>query len=354
MKTLLVTGAAGLVGSEVVERFCRNGWQVIGLDNNHRMQLFGIEADTRRNSRRLLLTHPNFQLVSVDVRDHAGVAELVARQRPDAIVHAAAQPSHDLAAQMPVEDFEINALGTLHLLESARAHCPEAPFVFVSTNKVYGDRPNDLPWREFDTRFEFDGPLFRLGIDETLDIDQSLHSLFGVSKASADLMVQEYGRYFGMPTMTLRGGCLTGTSHAGVELHGFLSYLAKCVVSGRPYAVFGYGGKQVRDNLDARDLAHLIELMIDAPRVGAVYNVGGGYSNSISILEAINTLASLAGTAPQISFREQARVGDHRVYYTDLTRVHLDFPAWRVTVSVQSVLEDLVTSWQERLSVETA
>ena len=276
MALLLVTGSSGLIGSEVVDYFCRLGWKTHGIDNNMRADFFGTQGDTRWNQRRLADLHPAFRHHEFDIRDRGAVFACLEQLRPDAIVHAAAQPSHDLAAARPFDDFEVNAAGTLNLLEAARRHAPEAVFVFLSTNKVYGDRPNAIRLKEHATRWDFDDPAFATGIDEDFPIDSSKHSLFGASKVAADIMVQEYGRYFGMKTCCLRGGCLTGPYHSGVELHGFLSYLVKCNVEGRTYRIFGYKGKQVRDNIHAFDVARFIHAFIEQPRSGEVYNLGGG------------------------------------------------------------------------------
>jgi CDP-paratose 2-epimerase len=295
MNTLLVTGSAGLIGSEVVAYFCTLGWSVHGIDNNMRADFFGSEGDTRGTTRRRLATQANFRHHHLDIRDRAGVDALVRRLRPALIVHTASQPSHDLAATRPFDDFEVNAVSTLNLLEAARRHAPDTVFVHMSTNKVYGDRPNTIPLAELPTRWDYADPAFTDGIPEEFPIDQSTHSLFGVSKVAADVMVQEYGRYFGLQTCCLRGGCLTGPNHRGVELHGFLSYLIKCNVEERLYKVYGYQGKQVRDNIHAHDVARFIQAFAEQPRVGEVYNLGGGRANSVSILEAFEHVAGLSG-----------------------------------------------------------
>src|SRR6266851_3262600 len=279
----LVTGSSGLIGSEVVSYFCSLGWQVYGLDNNQRADFFGPQGDTRWNQRRLVETFPTFSHVELDVRDRAGVLKLVADLKPNLIVHTAAQPSHDLAASRPFDDFDVNAVGTLNMLEATRRSAPEAPFVYLSTNKVYGDKPNEFPLRELDTRWDYAEQADFDGIRDTIRIDQSKHSLFGASKLAEDVMVQEYGRYFGMKTCCLRCGCLTGPNHSGVELHGFLSYLIRCNIEGRLYRIFGYKGKQVRDNIHSYDVARFIEEFWKAPRIGEVYNLGGGRDNSVSI-----------------------------------------------------------------------
>ena len=281
MKTL-VTGSSGLIGSEVSIFFARQGCSIHGVDNNQRAAFFGPQGDTRWNQKRLADIIPGFTHHELDIRDRQGVLDLVAKIKPDIIIHTAAQPSHDRAAAIPFDDFDTNAVGTLNLLEAARRACPESPFVHMSTNKVYGDRPNTIALRELDTRWDYDDPAYEHGIAESFSIDQSKHSLFGASKVAADVMVQEYGRYFDMPTCCLRGGCLTGPNHSGVELHGFLSYLVKCNLEGREYKVFGYKGKQVRDNIHSEDVARFMWQFCKAPRVAEVYNLGGGKQNSCS------------------------------------------------------------------------
>jgi CDP-paratose 2-epimerase len=287
-KKLLVTGSSGLIGSEVCVHFAGLGWQIHGVDNNQRAVFFGPQGDTRWNQSRLqqqlgdsLIHH------ELDIRDRAGVLALMQEINPDAIVHTAAQPSHDRAAAIPFDDFDTNAVGTLNLLEAVRQVCPTSPFVHMSTNKVYGDRPNTIDLVELETRWDYAEPLYKDGIKEDFSIDQSKHSIFGASKVAADVMVQEYGRYFNIPTCCLRGGCLTGPNHSGVELHGFLSYLTKCNLEGREYKVFGYKGKQVRDNIHSYDVARFAEEFIKAPRIAEVYNIGGGRDNSCSILGSL-------------------------------------------------------------------
>ena len=282
MKKLLVTGSSGLIGSEVVRFFCGHGWEVYGVDNNMRKDFFGPQGDTSWNRNRLTVTFKSFRHRDVDIRDRQGALAVVAEIKPDAIVHTAAQPSHDLAASRPFDDFDVNAAGTLNLLEAARRTCPESPFVHMSTNKVYGDAPNRLKLVEKQTRWDYADREYVNGIGETFSIDNSLHSIFGASKVAADVMVQEYGRYFEMPTCCLRGGCLTGPNHSGVELHGFLSYLIKCNLEGRIYKMFGYKGKQVRDNIHSYDVARFMNQFIQNPKIGEVYNLGGGRENSIS------------------------------------------------------------------------
>src|SRR5690242_8096801 len=295
MAKILVTGSCGLIGSEVCGFFAREGYQVTGVDSNHRAVFFGPEGDTSWSLSRLQSQIPDYRHAALDIRNRDRVLALVEDLRPDVIVHTAAQPSHDRAAAIPFLDFEVNALGTLHLLEAARRHCPESPFIFTSTNKVYGDRPNTIPLAELETRWDYADAAYANGIAEDFSIDQSKHSLFGASKVAADILVQEYGRYFNMPTCCLRGGCLTGPNHSGVELHGFLSYLIKCNLEGREYKVFGYKGKQVRDNIHSEDVARMMYEFYENPRIGEVYNLGGGKHNSCSILEAFATVEQATG-----------------------------------------------------------
>jgi CDP-paratose 2-epimerase len=341
-KRMLVTGSSGLIGSEVCSWFSRNGWQVHGIDNNQRAVFFGPGGDTRWNQQRLQALLPGFTHHELDIRDRAGMLALVKTIRPDAIVHTAAQPSHDKAAQIPFDDFDTNAGGTLNLLEAARQHCPEAPFLHMSTNKVYGDRPNQIALQELDTRWDYADTAFSHGIAEDFSIDQSKHSLFGASKVAADIMVQEYGRYFGMPTCCLRGGCLTGPHHSGVELHGFLSYLVKCNLEGRPYTIFGYKGKQVRDNIHSADVAAFMEAFIAAPRVAEVYNIGGGKNNTCSILEAFALVESFTGKAMQYTYSDKAREGDHICYYSDLRKMKAHYPQWDITISLEACIRQMV------------
>ncbi len=347
-RTILVTGSSGLIGSEVASHFDAAGWEVHGVDNNQRAVFFGPGGDTRWNQERLAATLRNFRHHELDIRDRAGVLGLVAELQPTAIVHTAAQPSHDRAAAIPFDDFDTNAGGTLNLLEAARRACPESPFVHMSTNKVYGDAPNEIPLVELETRWDYADPAYAHGIAESFRIDQSKHSLFGASKVAADVMVQEYGRYFGMPTCCLRGGCLTGPSHSGVELHGFLSYLVKCNLEGRRYTVFGYKGKQVRDNIHAADVTAFIARFIEAPRPAAVYNIGGGKANSCSILEAFAMVAERTGRPMDYVYDEQARAGDHICYYSDLRRMEADYPGWKPEISLGETFDQIVEAHGQR------
>ncbi|MDX2128585.1 MAG: NAD-dependent epimerase/dehydratase family protein [Chloroherpetonaceae bacterium] len=349
-KKILVTGSSGLIGSEVCVFFDKEGYEIHGVDNNQRAVFFGPQGDTRWNQGRLQQMLQNFHHHEIDVRDRAGVLNLVKNVRPDVIVHTAAQPSHDRAAAIPFDDFDTNAVGTLNFLEAARQFAPEAPFVHMSTNKVYGDAPNLIKLKELETRWDYDDATYDHGIAETFTIDQSKHSLFGASKVAADVMVQEYGRYFNMPTCALRGGCLTGPNHTGVELHGFLSYLVKCNLEGREYKIFGYKGKQVRDNIHSLDVALFMNEFIKAPRVGEVYNLGGGKENSVSILEAFKIAEKYTGKAQVYSYIDQNRIGDHICYFSDLRKMKAHYPNWDITKSVEQTIFEIVESWNNRLS----
>lgn len=352
MATLLVTGSSGLIGSEVCEYFSRElGYVVHGIDNNQRAVFFGPQGDNRWNQKRLQRALQGFVHHELDIRDREGLLALVKAVRPTAIVHAAAQPSHDRAAAIPFDDFDTNATGTLNLLEAVRQSCPESPFVYLSTNKVYGDAPNRIALRESETRWDYADPAYLHGIAETFTIDQSKHSLFGASKVAADVMVQEFGRYFGMPTCSLRGGCLTGPNHSGVELHGFLSYLIKCNREGREYKIFGYKGKQVRDNIHSRDVARFISCFIDAPRTGEVYNLGGGRSNTCSILEAFALAEKHSGRAQVFSYVDEPRVGDHICYYSDLRKMRQHYPAWDITVTLDETVRQISEAWVARTAM---
>lgn len=349
MKRVLVTGSSGLIGSEVCVYFAQElGYAVHGLDNNQRAVFFGPQGDTRWNQQRLERDLPGFTHHELDMRDREGVRALVAELKPSAIIHAAAQPSHDRAAAIPFDDFDTNATGTLNLLEAARQACPESPFVHMSTNKVYGDAPNRIALTELETRWDYADPAYEHGIAETFTIDQSKHSLFGASKVAADVMVQEYGRYFDMPTCCLRGGCLTGPNHSGVELHGFLSYLVKCNLEGRQYNVFGYKGKQVRDNIHSLDVARFMAEFVASPRSGEVYNLGGGKGNACSILEAFAITESFTGKPQVYAYVDQNRIGDHICYYSDLRKMRAHYPKWDITKSLTTTVEEIVTAWQRR------
>ena len=344
MKKLLVTGSSGLIGSEVCDWFAKQGWSIHGLDNNQRAVFFGPGGDTRQNQLRLQKEIARFEHHELDIRDRAGVLALLKAIQPDAIVHTAAQPSHDRAAAIPFDDFDTNAMGTLNLLEAARQHCPEAPFVHMSTNKVYGDKPNSIDLVELDTRWDFADPAYAHGIAETFSIDQSKHSLFGASKVAADVMVQEYGRYFNMPTCCLRGGCLTGPNHSGVELHGFLSYLVKCNVEGKQYFVYGYKGKQVRDNIHSADVAAFMDVFIAAPRVAEVYNLGGGKANTCSIYEAFAMVEGITGKQMVHAYVDKNREGDHICYYSDLRKMKSHYPQWDITIDLPTTLAQIAAA----------
>lgn len=338
---LLVTGSSGLIGSEVVDYFSSLGWQVHGVDNNMRADFFGPQGDTRWNQQRLQRLHSSFKHHELDIRDRQAVLGCLGALKPDVIVHTAAQPSHDLAASRPFDDFDTNAGGTLNMLEATRLHAPEAVFIHMSTNKVYGDRPNTIKLKELETRWDYDDSAYECGITEEFSIDQSKHSLFGASKVAADVMVQEYGRYFGMKTCALRGGCLTGPNHSGVELHGFLSYLIKCNLASRLYKVFGYKGKQVRDNIHSLDVVRFIHAFIENPRCGEVYNIGGGRANSVSILEAFDKIAAISGKAMQWEYVDKNREGDHICYISDLSKMKAHYPGWDITKTLDDVFVEV-------------
>jgi CDP-paratose 2-epimerase len=347
-KSILVTGSSGLIGSEVCADFAAHGYTVHGVDNNQRAVFFGPQGDTRWNQDRLVRELQGFVHHELDIRDRAGVLALVKQLKPAVIVHTAAQPSHDRAAAIPFDDFDTNAVGTLNLLEAARQACPESPFVHMSTNKVYGDAPNSIKLTELATRWDYADPAYAHGIPETFTIDQPKHSLFGASKVAADVMVQEYGRYFGLPTCALRGGCLTGPNHSGVELHGFLSYLVKCNLEGREYRIFGYKGKQVRDNIHSSDVARFMRAFVAAPKAGEVYNLGGGKANACSILEAFQIAEKFSGKKQVFTYVEQNRIGDHICYYSDLRKMRSHYPSWDITVSLEETIRQIVESWKKR------
>jgi CDP-paratose 2-epimerase len=341
MPKLLVTGSSGLIGSEVVAYFSNLGWEVHGIDNNMRADFFGPAGDTRWNQRRLQARFPKFQHHELDIRNREGMGALLQTLRPSLMVHTAAQPSHDLAASRPFDDFDVNAGGTLNVLEATRLHAPEAVLVHMSTNKVYGDGPNRIALKELATRWEYNDPAYAAGIPETFSIDQSKHSIFGASKVAADVLVQEYGRYFGIHTCCLRGGCLTGPNHSGVELHGFLSYLVKVHREDKTYRVYGYKGKQVRDNIHSYDVARFIHQFWQKPRAGQVYNIGGGRGNSCSILEAFARVSALSGKAMKFEYVDKNREGDHICYISDLTKMRAHYPQWDITKSLDTIFEEI-------------
>jgi CDP-paratose 2-epimerase len=344
VRTIVVTGSAGLIGSETVKRFAKDGARVVGIDNDMRAQFFGKDASTRETRDDLVATVQDYEHHAIDIRDVKAVNELFKKHSANigAVVHSASQPSHDWAARDPQTDFTVNANGTLNLLEAARNFCPEAAFVFLSTNKVYGDTPNRLPLRELPKRWEIAvGHEYEAGIPESMSIDHTKHSLFGASKAAADLLVQEYGRYFGMPTVSFRGGCLTGPAHAGTELHGFLSYLMICAVTGKPYRVFGYKGKQVRDNIHSFDLVEAIAQFVQAPRAGEVYNIGGSRHCNCSILEAIDLCQEISGRKLNWEYEEANRIGDHIWWISDVRKFQADYPKWKFRYDLREILEEI-------------
>ena len=339
---LLVTGSSGLIGSECVAHFDAMGWEVYGVDNNMRRDFFGPDGDTTWNLQRLLRITKRFKHLEIDVRDREALLGLFRDTPFDAVIHAAAQPSHDLAARRPFDDFDINAVGTLNMLEATHRYRPSAPFCFMSTNKVYGDAPNEMPLTEFKTRYDYALPADFDGIDEDCRIDQSLHSLFGASKAAADLLVQEYGRYFGMRTACFRGGCLTGPGHSASELHGFLAYLIKCVQNGRKYNVYGYLGKQVRDNIHSYDVCKALEAFILSGRPGGqVYNLGGERANSVSVLEAIDKAQEVTGKKLEWEYVAENRTGDHICYISNMSKFRRDFPEWRIGRDLDYIFRDI-------------
>ena len=335
----LITGSGGLIGSECVRLLAREGWSVVGVDNDMRREFFGDAGTTRPVVKDLVSTFPRYRHADSDIRDRKAMRELFQTERPDFIIHTAAQPSHDKAASIPYDDFDVNALGTMNLLVAARDFCKDSPFCFTSTNKVYGDRPNDLPLIELDKRYDYANG--RIGIDESMSVDNCLHSVFGASKLAADVMCQEFGRYFQMPIGIFRGGCLTGPQHAGVELHGYLSYIIDCAVTGREYVLYGYKGKQVRDQIHSYDVAQLFLAFFRKPCLGEVFNLGGGRANSLSILETVEILAEF-GLKLNYQYKDQNRVGDHICYISDLTKLHTFFPEWKITHDLPKIISEMV------------
>ena len=354
MRFALVTGSCGLIGSEVALYLSRAGYQIAGIDNNQRAAFFGPEGDTSGSLHRLRSSIPGYRHYPIDIRDRSAILDLLGELRPAAIIHTAAQPSHDRAAAIPFDDFDVNAVGTLNLLEAARQWVPEAPFVHMSTNKVYGDLPNTIALQELETRWDYADPHFKQGVPESFSIDQSKHSLFGASKVAADILVQEYGRYFGMPTCCLRGGCLTGPNQSGVELHGFLSYLIECNVEGREYNVFGYGGKQVRDNIHSEDVARFMCAFIESPRCAEVYNIGGGKENSCSVLEAFRTIEEITGRRQRFTYIPEPRAGDHICYYSDLRKMQAHYPQWKIVKPLPAIFHEIANSWMRRATAPVA
>ncbi len=352
MSLAVVTGSGGLIGSAAVELFLHKGFDVVGIDNNMRQYFFGLEASTVWRVEELKRTHSRYRHASLDIRSFQQIDDLFKRigRGATVIVHAAAQPSHDWAARDPLTDFGVNAAGTLNLLEVTRRHAGRAAFAYLSTNKVYGDTPNFLPLVEQETRWEIDSshPYYARGIDESMSVDRTTHSVFGVSKLSADLMVQEYGRYFGLQAACFRGGCLTGGGHSGVELHGFLAYLMKCTVTGRPYKVFGYKAKQVRDNIHSADLVNALWHFSQAPRSGAVYNIGGGRFACCSMLEAIELCQEISGNKLEWTYSEQNRIGDHIWWISDISRFQADYPGYRLTYGLRETMQDIYDKGRQR------
>ena len=348
---LIVTGSAGLIGSETVIFFAQKGFTIVGIDNDMRAHFFGQEASTRWNRMQMEARVPNYRHVEADIRDPEAMGRLFSRYGGaiTGVIHTAAQPSHDWAARDPMLDFTVNANGTLVLLEMTRKYCPDAVFIFTSTNKVYGDTPNSLPLVELETRWELQNhPYAEHGIDEQMSIDQSKHSLFGASKVAADVLVQEYGRYFGLKTGVFRGGCLTGPAHSGTELHGFLAYLAKCAVTGKPYTVFGYNGRQVRDNIHSHDLVQMLWHFFQAPLAGEVYNAGGSRHSNCSMQEAIGLCEELTGREMSIRYAQENRAGDHIWWISDVRKFRSHYPDWQYNYDIRGILEEIVKALQER------
>jgi CDP-paratose 2-epimerase len=352
MSIAIVTGSSGLIGSETVKFLHEKGMDVVGIDNNMREYFFGADGSTEWNTSLLKDSLKNFTHVPVDIRDQASIEKIFSARGKaiSLIVHAASQPSHDWAAKEPFTDFTVNANGTLVLLEATRNYCPDAVFIFTSTNKVYGDKPNELPLVELESRWEVDEshPYFAHGIDETMSIDQSQHSLFGVSKVAADVLTQEYGRYFGLKTGTFRGGCLTGPAHSGAELHGFLAYLVKCAISGKTYTIYGYKGKQVRDNIHSYDLVNAFWHFLQNPLAGAVYNMGGSRHSNCSVLEAIQIIKELSGEQVNYQLSDQARAGDHIWWISDVRKFQNEYPQWSYKYDLNKIIQEIVQATQER------
>jgi CDP-paratose 2-epimerase len=348
---ILVTGSSGLIGSEAVRYFGKQGHHIIGIDNNLRQYFFGEKGNTLWNLERLQKQGFHFTHIPLDIRDRNGVLEIYEQNRPDVTIHCAAQPSHDLAAKMPFEDFDTNAVGTFNLLEASRRYTFDSPFIFMSTNKVYGDSPNELNLKELDRRWDYADPAFYHGIDEHCRIDKTKHSLFGASKTAADILTQEYGLYFNMPTVCFRGGCLTGPSHSGVELHGFLSYLVKAAVQDIPYTIFGYKGKQVRDQIHSEDVIRAFECYINNPRPGEVYNLGGGRPNSASVLESIDLIAEYSGYQVKYTLSDANRIGDHICYISDLRKLKSHYPEWEQRYTLKETLNQMIQAEEQNREV---
>lgn len=350
MKKVIVTGSSGLIGSEAVQYYDAQGYTITGVDNNMRREFFGAKGDTTWNLDRIKRATKHFTHCDLDIRNREGVLALFKEQQPDLIVHCAAQPSHDKAKDIPLIDFDVNAVGTINLLEATRQFSPEAVFIHMSTNKVYGDAPNELSLVETETRYDYALPEDYHGISEACRIDRCLHSLFGASKTAGDVIAQEYGRYFGMKVGIFRGGCLTGPSHSGVELHGFLSYLVHVAVTGKPYTIFGYKGKQVRDQIHSHDVILAFESFIRNPRPGEVYNLGGGRENSASVLECIQLIQEIGGYKINWSYQDTNRIGDHICYISDLRKLETHYPEWSITRSLRDIIDEMIRSEQSRLA----
>ena len=345
---ILVTGSGGLIGSAVCEYFSSLKYKIIGIDNNQRKFFFGKNGSVNWKIKFLKEKLSNYVHFDLDITDKKKLIRIFKKHKPDAIVHCAAQPSHDLASKMIFKDFEVNSLGTLNILDCIHQVVPKSPIVFLSTNKVYGDNPNKLPMKELSTRWDYKGNVFQKGINEKLSIDECTHSFFGASKLSADIYVQEYGNYFNLNTCCLRGGCLTGPSHSGVELHGFLSYIIKTNLKKIPYSIFGYKGKQVRDNIHSIDVCKFIEEFFESPKKGQVYNIGGGYENSCSIIEAMNTIEKKTKIKFKYKYLPQNRIGDHICYYSDLSKIKKHYPKWKITISLNDTIDEIIQGWSSR------
>lgn len=338
---ILITGAGGLIGSEAVEYYSTQNHNVYGIENNQRKIFFGPNGSIENRLEFLKSKYPNFKNFNIDIRDKS-ILEIFNEIKFDVVIHTAAQPSHDKAANIPFDDFETNANGTLHLLEGVRTTNKDCVFIHMSTNKVYGDKPNSIPLNELNTRYEYSSNEYLNGIPETFSIDQSIHSLFGASKVAADILVQEYGKYFSIPTVCLRGGCLTGENHSGVELHGFLNYLVKCNLTETEYKIFGYNGKQVRDNIHSSDVIQFMNLFIKNPRIGEVYNIGGGKFNTCSILEAFDIIKNISGKKMIYMYVDKPRIGDHICYYSDLSKIKSHYPEFKITKNLSNIIENIL------------
>ena len=346
---IIVTGSSGLIGSEAVRYFGEKGHKVMGIDNNLRKYFFGEMGDTTWNLKNLQHLKMDFTHLDIDIRDRNKILDVYKSHRPDVTIHCAAQPSHDLAAKIPFDDFDTNTVGTMNLLEASRLHSFDSPFIYMSTNKVYGDAPNELALIETPTRWDYKDAAYVDGIDETMRIDRVKHSLFGASKAAADLITQEYGLYFNMPTVCFRGGCLTGPNHSGVELHGFLSYLVKVALHKKPYTIFGYKGKQVRDQIHSEDVIRAFEAFIENPKPGEVYNLGGGRANSASVLECISMIKEISGYEVQYTISDQNRIGDHICYISNLKKMMTDYPKWKISISLEQIIREIVEAERKNL-----